>query len=82
VAPPLPWNLINSVELEGEAMSIATAAQALGSNASLFNFGHAFEAWCDPPDPPASEAFYQELIGEQIEPEGLDASLDVRILSL
>lgn len=68
-------------------MSIATAAQALevqtpGSNASLFDFGHAFEAWCDPPDPPAYEAFYEELIGEKTEPEGLDASLDVRILSL
>lgn len=68
-------------------MSIAAEAQALevrtpGSNASLFEFGHAFEAWCYPPDPPVHEPFYEELIGEQTEPEDLDASLDLRIFSL
>jgi hypothetical protein len=60
---------------QAEDLAVATTA----SRTSLSVLGQAFEAWRDPP---AYEPSYEELVGLQAEPEGLDESLELRTLSL
>lgn len=63
-----------SVLTQGDLVVDRTA-----SGTSLSVFRQAFEAWYDPP---AYEPGYEEIVGDQTEPEGLDECLELRISSL